>query len=952
MDESATASRLQEMRRLKQLQGPQPSYWAQRITAQLLYGFELAAALRCSETETVVHDGAALLHRLHQRDGAITDQAAKEVERSLQELSARAKQFSMVLVSHAHIDMNWMWGYHETTAITLETFRTMLDLMQEYPRFTFSQSQASVYRIVERHAPAMLEEIRQRVQEGRWEVTASTWVETDKNMPCGESLARHLLYSKRYLKRLFGLEFDDLQLDYEPDTFGHSRNVPQILTKGGVQYYYHCRGYDGHAIYRWQAPAGSEILVYREPTWYNADIPWDVALHVPAFCREHGLDSMLKVYGVGDHGGGPTRRDIERIIDMDDWPVYPRMEFGSYHGYFRQLEKGRDSFPVVDNELNFVFTGCYTSQSRIKQANAVGERTLYDAEVLSCMAAALVPSVPAGLNSGILAEGWEHVLFNQFHDILPGSGTAETREHAMGLFQETMAIANTQRTAAMRSISQHIDGAAWFCGDDVRESRAEGAGVGFGVPAFVPSQTSRGAGSPRVFQVFNSTAAARREPVEFVVWDWEYDADSMEFRDYRNEPVQHQFADQGRNHYWGHDYTRVLVDVDVPPMGYASYVLQRVEPEHVKQYPQDPRVERPASLVLENQYLRAEFDPKTAWLVSLVDKEKDAELVERQQGGGRFRLITEDESQGMTAWHIGRYMDIQDLAGDVRLQDVDTDGELRKSFGWRQSFGASTLEVTVSLDRNGRSLRYDLTCGWYEKGAKGRGVPQLNFALPLHYNVGRYRYDVPFAAVERSPMDMDVPANSWAAAWPHEESGPVAALCSRDKYGFRGWNHSLCLSLIHSSIDPDPAPEFGTHRTSFSVGVLPGQPSNRTLAHWAERQVQPLSVYAGRPGKGSLPAADGLLQQVEGPVMVSALKQAEDGEADAFILRLYETEGRSGRAAVGFTRALSRAELTDIHERVASEQDAVRIAENGKQLEVPVQAHEVVTIRLQFSKHP
>ncbi len=111
----------------------------------------------------------------------------------------------------------------------------MLDLMNEYPGFTFSQSQASVYRIVEEHDPELLKEIRRRVKEGRWEVTASTWVETDKNMPCGESLARHVLYTKRYLARLFDLEGERLAIDFEPDTFGHSRNVPEILARGGVR---------------------------------------------------------------------------------------------------------------------------------------------------------------------------------------------------------------------------------------------------------------------------------------------------------------------------------------------------------------------------------------------------------------------------------------------------------------------------------------------------------------------------------------------------------------------------------------------------------------------------------------------------------------------------------------------------------------------------------------------
>jgi alpha-mannosidase len=157
--------------------------------------------------------------------------------------------------------MNWMWRFDETVAATLDTFRTMLNLMEEYPEFKFSQSQASVYKIVEEFDPDMLEEIKKRIKEGRWEVTASTWVESDKNMPNGESLVRHILYTKRYLSELLGVDPGTLNIDFEPDTFGHNLNVPEILARGGVKYYYHCRGYDGHDIYRWKSPSGSSVIM-------------------------------------------------------------------------------------------------------------------------------------------------------------------------------------------------------------------------------------------------------------------------------------------------------------------------------------------------------------------------------------------------------------------------------------------------------------------------------------------------------------------------------------------------------------------------------------------------------------------------------------------------------------------------------------------------------------------
>ena len=163
--------------------------------------------------------------------------------------------------------MNWMWGFHETVGTTIDTFRTMLQIMKEYPQFRFSQSQASVYRILERFAPEMLEEVRQRVREGRWEVTASTWVENDKNLPSGESLLRQYLLAKRYLCGLFDLRPEDLALDFEPDTFGHSAYVPEVAASAGVKYYYHCRGRETHElISRWRPPPGRSCCCIPSPT--------------------------------------------------------------------------------------------------------------------------------------------------------------------------------------------------------------------------------------------------------------------------------------------------------------------------------------------------------------------------------------------------------------------------------------------------------------------------------------------------------------------------------------------------------------------------------------------------------------------------------------------------------------------------------------------------------------
>ncbi|HPJ22445.1 MAG TPA: alpha-mannosidase, partial [Clostridia bacterium] len=354
------------------IKGKPMSPFGERVMAEIGYAHKLSKA-KGGRFDEVISRAVDFMAEKINVEGIITDAVAAKAESILSVLSAEAKKYKIMCVAHAHIDMNWMWDYPETVAITTETFRTVLGLMKDFPEFKFSQSQASVYRIVEENDPQLLDEIRRMVVKGRWEAVASTWVEADKNMTSGESQARHVLYTKRYLEKLLGISPDSIQIDFEPDTFGHSANVPEILTQGGIRFYYHCRGYDGHNIYRWKSASGASLLVYREPVWYNEQIDSDMALFVPEFCDANGIDTLLKVYGVGDHGGGPTRRDLEMITEMQKWPVFPEITFGTYAEFFRLLNSRKEEYPEVTGELNFVFTGSYTSQSRIKKANKTHE---------------------------------------------------------------------------------------------------------------------------------------------------------------------------------------------------------------------------------------------------------------------------------------------------------------------------------------------------------------------------------------------------------------------------------------------------------------------------------------------------------------------------------------------------------------------------------------------------
>ena len=295
-------------------------YWLKRLTAEIGFVEQLIAEQdgegKGAATAELVSAASRNITKRVLSDGGVTRRSVTAFEEALRGLSSTCKAYELVCVGHAHIDMNWMWGFHETVTVTIDTFRTVLDLLERYPLFHFSQSQAAVYRIVERYAPHLVAPIRDRIAEGRWEVTASQWVESDMNLPSGESLARQMLYARRYLIDRYRAPEESFELVFLPDSFGHNANTPEILAAAGVRYLYHCRGAVGPHVSRWEAPSGRSILVYREPRWYNTNVSWNIANFLPRFARETGLRRALCVYGVGDHGGGPTVRDIDRLVDM------------------------------------------------------------------------------------------------------------------------------------------------------------------------------------------------------------------------------------------------------------------------------------------------------------------------------------------------------------------------------------------------------------------------------------------------------------------------------------------------------------------------------------------------------------------------------------------------------------------------------------------------------------
>lgn len=935
---------------------------------------EVAFAKRLAKIEKQDWDG--LISQAEALFSASLEGSAEDLRASVERaeailapISTVAKGYSIYCVGHGHIDMNWMWGWPETVAITNDTFVTVLKLMDEFPTFKYTQSQASVYEIVRRHNPEVLEAIKRRVKEGRWEIAASHWVEGDKNLASGESLARHLLYTRRFMKEHFGLEPEDITVDWSPDTFGHAWTIPSIDARGAVKHYYLCRGGDAPQppLFWWEGPDGGRILVNREKQWYNSELAPQSAMSLLDFREECGLKDWMQVYGVGDHGGGPTRRDIRFALEMNTWPVFPNFRFSTTREYFALIEKNAKDLPVLKRELNFEFSGCYTSQSEIKRNNRHGENAVGEAEGAAALAhAAVGRAYPAET----LRNAWVDVLFSHFHDILPGSGVADTRTFNQGTFQRIVAATGMVKTNSLRAVAAAVDTSfAGGAGADESPAPQAAMGLGGGPGRFTERGEISTAGhvvdGPRPLVVFNPTAWDRKEVVKVSVWDAQSGENPGKLEDKKfvvkapnGTRIPTQRTDTGN--YWGHAFVDLAFPASVGPMGYTAYSIEEGEIEG----PQPAvvmkagaegkdRINLPAGeLTIENEFLKVVFDKASGGISSLVDKRTGKDVADPANPLGVLEYTLERPQNG-SAWILGAPgkticpLELTSFGAGTPggwNTDVSREGPYIASACGKGKIGDSTFTVTYQLKAGQPWVDITVETRWVERGAQDIGIPRLSMRFPVNFTSETAMYEIPFGVIEREAGNgRDVPALRWADL---RSKDAGLAVLNDSKYGHAFDGKSIRVAMIRSTYEPDPLPEIGDHCIKFAVAPHGPDISNAELIRLGAGFNHPLLSVPTDVHTGSLPGTiENAVSCPESNVLVTQLKRAED--SDELVFRLQETAGKPTTAHVALDAVLfgkvTAAVEADLIERPLAAGSAA-VAGNG--FTVKVDASGIATVKV------
>ncbi len=373
------------------------------------------------------------------------------------------------LLPNAHIDPVWLWDWREGLNEGLGTVKAVLDLMDEFPQLTFLRGEAAIYEHIEKTDAKLFDRIVGKVAEGRWDVVGGTYIQPDTNLTSTEVLCRQFEYGMAYFQKRFGKK---PRIAWLADSFGHSEGLPNIFTAFGIEGFAFTRPPKqvfplACPAFRWQGTSKAEVLCYR-PHWRSYATNRDniaEALNDTLSGKESiTLRNRGTLIGLGNHGGGPTRAHIRQVIEWQEAHPEVEVRFSTLHGFFEalktEIEESGTKVPVVKEELGFCLRGCYSSVQKFKTSYREAESLVTQAEATRAAVAATLATY--GKNghhstSNTLAESWRTLLFNCFHDILPGSSIERAMDEQLDWVGQAKQGARSIHFTALNKLAGQVD---------------------------------------------------------------------------------------------------------------------------------------------------------------------------------------------------------------------------------------------------------------------------------------------------------------------------------------------------------------------------------------------------------------------------------------------------------------------------------------------------------------
>jgi alpha-mannosidase len=856
------------------------------------------------------------------------DASLRAAQTDLDPLKPALQQATFHLTGNSHIDAAWLWPWTETVEAVRRTFGTAVQLMNEYPNYTYTQSAAQYNVWMADKYPEVNDEIKQRIKEGRWEIVGGMWVEPDLNMPDGESLVRQLLIGKRTYKDLYGV---DVRIGWNPDSFGYSWQLPQIYKKSGVDYFvtqkmaWNDTNQLPFKLFWWEAPDGSKVLAYFPHDYANDNLnPVRLSADLAAARKKSpGMLEMMDLYGVGDHGGGPTRAVLDEGQHwMEPNKVMPQMKFGIAQSFFNDAEgklaadsktwnydsiakgyqeppappTGQISIPTWDDELYFEYhRGVATTQANHKRNMRESEEWVLNAEKYSSLAWLDGQAYPGSQ----LNEAWKKVLFNQFHDLAAGSGIGVIYRDAQKDYDDVRWATNEASSHALHTIQTQIN------------TRIAGE-----VPLLV----------------FNPLAWQRSDLATVDVEMPSATPNGVSVLDAQNRVVPSQALSSNDKM---NSYHLLVQAKDVPSLGYS---LLHVVPGK-RPFASDLKTR---GTTIENAALKVTVDPQTGCITSLFDKKANFETLASGACGNEL-IAFKDTPKDYDAWNIDADFDQVftklDKADSVELVEKGPlKVVIRVTHSWQSSKFVQDITLYNGVDR----LDVVNDIDWHETHIL------LKVAFPLAAASNKATYEIPYGAIER-PTTRN---NSWenakfevpALRWADEGDGQHGvSLINESKYGYDTKGNVLRLSLLRSPTSPDPNADRGHHHFTYALYPHAGDWKQALTVRRGYDFNYKLNAMQVEAHSGTLPAEHAFVTVQPENVVLTAMKKTEDG--NGLILRLYEWAGKSGEVAVHLPQGATAATVTNMMEQPEGSPLTVS---GTDQVTAPIHPYEILTLRVDY----
>lgn len=773
------------------------------------------------------------------------------------------------MIGNAHLDPVWLWQWPEGLQEAKATFRSALDRISETPDFVFTSSSAAIYEWVEENAPDLFAEVQTRVAEGRWQIAGGWWIQPDCNIPGGESFVRQALYGQRYFREKFGVT---TTIGYNVDSFGHHGMLPQLLAKMGLDSYVFMRPQEHEKdipgrLFWWESDDGSRILTFRIPYAYTAGgTIEDLDRHIRRNAEVIETDTSTEFpesmcfYGVGNHGGGPTKQNLKRIAGLNQDPTFPRLAYSSPRAFFDRVLAANLDLPTVHDDLQHHASGCYAAHSGVKRWNRQAENLLLAAEKWSAVAQQ-VAGHPYPLAD--LTRAWKQVLFNQFHDILAGSSLESAYDDARDTYGEAMAIAKRRIHQALQAISWRID---------------------------IPEEDGM---TPIV--VFNSHAWPAQVPVELEFGRLPNPHVLLDDQD-RNVPLQ-TVQSLATVDAWRH---RLCFVADLPALGYRTFrVVPQTPPE-----PEFPSEIEATSNSLENGWLRMEFDPATGYITNLFDKHQGIDLV--RPGSAIAKPVAIADPSDTWSHGVLRFDDISGAFTATKVELVEN-GPVRAVLRVWSAYQSSTLIQDFILYAELPQVEVRVTVDWRER------FTMLKLLFPLNLDQTEATYEIPYGVIHRPENGEEEPYQGWLDLTGVSPADPEfrygLSILNDGKYSASIENGEIGFTVLRSPIYahhdpyvPDPATrdysyiDQGIQHFTYTLLPHPGDWTDAQSVRRAAELNQPAIPMIETYHTGPLPPAASHLAVEPDTIAMGSLKRAEDD--DALIVRCYETAGRPTRATI------------------------------------------------------